>query len=40
VTGYDQTTLPERYAAVRHLKKPTEPSVIVRELRRLLDAAA
>lgn len=39
MTGYDQTTLPEQYAAVRYLQKPIESSVIVRELSRLLCAA-
>ena len=35
-TGYDQTVLPERYAAIRRLEKPFEPPEILRELGRLL----
>ena len=34
-TGYDQTALPERYAAVRRLEKPVEAAVVLREIRRL-----
>ncbi|MGH1570535.1 response regulator [Methylobacterium sp. P31] len=39
-TGYDQAALPERYAAVRRLEKPIELPEVLRELRRLLPAAA
>ncbi len=38
-TGYDQAALPERHAAVHRLEKPVEPSVTLRELRRLLSRA-
>ena len=38
-TGYDQTVLPARYAAVRRLEKPFEPPEVLRELGRLLAGA-
>ena len=34
-TGYDQASLPARYAGVRRLEKPVEAAAILRALRRL-----
>ncbi len=39
LTGYDQAALPERYAAVRRLEKPVDPSVIVQELALLVGSS-
>ena len=39
-TGYDQTSLPERHAAVRRLEKPVEARTILHELGRLGTDAA
>jgi CheY-like chemotaxis protein len=35
-TGYDQSSLPERHAAVRRLEKPVEPSAILEAVERLI----
>ena len=38
-TGYDLSSLPERFVAVRRLEKPAETRVILGEIRRLLGGA-
>ena len=38
-TGYDQSSLPERFAAMPRLQKPAETRVILGEVRQLLGAA-
>ena len=39
MTGYDQSSLPERFAAIRRLEKPIEARAILGQLRRLLNTA-
>jgi DNA-binding response OmpR family regulator len=39
MTGYDQSSLPERFAAMPRLEKPIEARAILGELRRLLNTA-
>ena len=38
-TGYDQASLPQRYATIVRLEKPVELRVVLRELGRLLSPA-
>ena len=38
-TGYDRSSMPARYAAVRRLEKPVELPLLMRELGRLLGGA-
>lgn len=38
-TGYDQSALPERYAAVRHAEKPVDVRIILGEVGHLLGIA-
>lgn len=39
MTGYDQSSLPERFAAMRRVQKPVEARAILGELRHLLNTA-
>ena len=40
LTGYDQAALPRRYATVPRMEKPVETSMLLRELRLLIDGSA